>query len=58
MGNLATGAFVVGAAAVGVGAYLVLTSRSGERAPAEASALRLVPTLTPSQTGLVLQGGF
>jgi hypothetical protein len=59
MGNLSTGAFVVGAGAVAAGVYLLLTAPSGEAAPPSGpAALRLVPGVGPSQVGVALQGGF
>lgn len=66
LGTLSTVTFVVGAAAVGAGAYLYVTSRPTEVAPGgHATARRrasrvtaLVPAVGPHQAGLVLQGGF
>lgn len=61
MGTVSTATFVVGTAALAAGAYLWFTSRSSEtraEATARARSLRVVPTLGPAQTGLLLQGGF
>jgi hypothetical protein len=63
MGTISTATFLTGTAAVAAGAYLWFTSRGSERATegapvADPTALRLVPTVGPSQTGLLLQGGF
>lgn len=61
MGTISTATFVVGTAALAAGAYLWFISRSSEtraEATARARSLRVVPTLGPAQTGLLLQGGF
>jgi hypothetical protein len=59
MGNVSTGIFIAGAAALATGAVLFFTSRSAdaETAPAPA-ALRVVPGVGSSPVGLTLQGGF
>lgn len=56
LGNVATGAFVVGAAALAAGVYLFVTAPDAETAPR--TALRVVPALAPTQLGVSLQGGF
>lgn len=57
LGTLSTVTFVVGAAAVGLGTYLYVTSRPSERAQLSIRT-RLVPAVGPESAGLVLQGGF
>lgn len=57
LGTLSTVTFVVGAAAVGFGTYLYITSRPSERAQLSIRP-HLVPAIGPESAGLVLQGGF
>lgn len=53
-GNIATGLIIGGAAALGLGTYLWLSAPSH----AERTALRLVPSATPTDVGLAVTGGF
>lgn len=58
LGNVSTGTFLVGTAAVAAGVILLLTRPSEAEAPAAAARLRLAPAVGPAQVGLVMQGGF
>lgn len=55
-GNVSTVAFVVGVGALAAGTYLYLTAPSAHES--NATALRLVPGVSPQQVGVTLQGGF
>lgn len=59
MGNVSTGIFVVGTAALATGVVLYLTARpsDAEKAP-DPTALRVLPGVAATQVGLTLQGGF
>jgi hypothetical protein len=59
MGNVSTGLFVVGTAALATGVVLYLTARpaDAEKAP-ERTALRILPGVGSAQVGVTLQGGF
>jgi hypothetical protein len=59
MGNVSTGLFVIGTAALATGAVLYLRARpsDAEKAP-DPTALRIVPGATAAPIGLTLQGGF
>lgn len=61
LGNVSTGAFLVGTAALAAGVILYLTSPSvsTERPPgATATALRIAPDVGGARVGLLIQGGF
>ncbi|HEX7838567.1 MAG TPA: hypothetical protein VF469_13925, partial [Kofleriaceae bacterium] len=59
MGNVSTGIFVAGTAALATGVVLYLTTRpsGAEKAP-DPTVLRVLPGVAAGQVGLTLQGGF
>ncbi len=61
MGNVSTGVFLVGTAALATGVILFLTAprATAEHSPAgDPAALRVVPEVGSSQVGMTIQGGF
>jgi hypothetical protein len=56
LGTASTVVFVAGTAALAAGVYLYLTAPHDDER--EATGLRLVPGVGPSQVGFALQGGF
>lgn len=59
MGNVSTGLFVIGTAALATGVVLYLRARPADAEKAtDPTALRIMPGVGSTQVGLILQGGF